>query len=87
MAQSNRLTKEEIKQDQFIELVLKSYDFLLKHLKIIILALVVGAIAFFGYTTYHHQQKKQRTEASFALVKAFEKYQEAERSSFDPAPG
>jgi tetratricopeptide (TPR) repeat protein len=85
MAQSNRLTKEEIKQDQFIELVLKSYDFLLKHLKIIILALVVGAIAFFGYTTYHQQQKKQRTEASFALVKAFEKYQEAERSSFDPA--
>ena len=83
MAQSNRLTKEEIKQDQFIELVLKSYDFLLKHLKIIIIAIVVAVVGFFGFTTYHQQQKKQRAEASFELVKAFEKYQEAEQSSFD----
>ena len=84
MGQGNRLTREEIKQDQFIELVLKSYDFLLKNLKIIIIAIVVVVVGFFGFTTYHQQKNKQRAEASFALVKAFEKYQEAEQSSFDP---
>ena len=81
MAQSSRLTKEEIKEDRFIEAVLKSFEFLKTNLKTIIIALAVVIIGIFGASTYRQHQQDQRAEASFALVKAIEKYQEAEQDS------
>jgi len=83
MAQSSRLTKEEIKEDRFIEAVLKSLEFLKKNFKTIIIALAVVIVGIFGTWTYRRHQQDQRAEASFALVKVIEKYQEAEQDSLN----
>lgn len=83
MARSNRLTKEEIKHDQFIESTLKSYTFLKDNLKSIIIAVAVVIIAIAVVWAYQNRQQTQRADASSAFNRALEKHQEAEESWLD----
>ena len=83
MAQSKRLTKEEIKHDQFIESTLKSYAFLKENLKSIIIAVAVVILGVAGVWAYQDHQQTQRADASAAFNGALEKYQEAEESWLD----
>lgn len=83
MAQGNRLTKEDIKRDQFVESVLKSYNFLKTHSKIIIIAAAGVVVLVAGISIYWQEQQKTRAEASLAFAQAIEKYQEAEDSWLD----
>jgi tetratricopeptide (TPR) repeat protein len=83
MAQGNRLTKEEIERDQFVETVLKSYNFLKTHLKSIVIAAAVLVVLVAGISIYSQEQQETRAEASLEFAKAIEKYQEAEDSWLD----
>lgn len=83
MAQGNRLTKEEIERDQFVETVLKSYNFLKTYLKLIIIAVAVVVVLVAGISIYSQEQQETRAEASLDFAKAIEKYQEAEDSWLD----
>lgn len=83
MAQGNRLTKAEIERDQFVESVLKTYDFLKKHLKLIIITAAVVVVLVAGISIYSQEQQEIRAEASLAFAKAVEKYQEAEDGWLD----
>lgn len=85
MAQRNRLTKEEIQEDKFVEVVLQIYAFLKDNLRTIIIAIGVVIVAVGGYAAYHQNQENRRAEASIALNKATEAYQNAEESLFDSA--
>lgn len=85
MAQSNRLTKEEIKQDKFVDVVLQSYAFLQDNLRALIIVAGVVIVAVGGYAAYHQNQESRRAEAAAALNQATEAYQTAEESLFDSA--
>lgn len=85
MAQRNRLTKEEIQEDKFVEVVLQAYAFLKENLRSIIIAVGVVIVAVGGYAAYHQNQENRRAEASIALNAATEAYQNAEASLFDSA--
>ena len=80
MARSNRLTKEEIRHDQFVESTLKSYGFIKDHLKTILIAVIVITIGVAAVGAYQNHQQTQRVNASAAFKQALEKYQEAEES-------
>ena len=83
MAKGNRLTKEEIKRDKFVETVLKSYKFLKTNSKFIVIAAAVVIALVAGISIYWQEQQETRAEASLAFAKAIEKYQEAEDSWLD----
>jgi predicted negative regulator of RcsB-dependent stress response len=83
MVQSKRLTKEEIKRDQFIETTFKTYEFIKENFKplLIGLAVVIGVVG--GFSIYRQQQQNNRAEAALAFAQAVEKYKEAESSWLD----
>ena len=83
MARNQRLTKEEIQEDKFIEVVMHTYAFLKDNLRTIIIVVGVVLVAVAGYAAYHQNQETQRTNASLALRQATEAYQNAENSLFD----
>ena len=83
MARDQRLTKEQIQEDKFIEGVLKVYAFLQENLRTIIIVVGVIVVAVAGYATYYQNQENRRTEAAIALRQANEAYQTAEDSLFD----
>ncbi len=83
MARNQRLTKEEIQEDKFIEAVMQTYAFLKDNLRTIIIVVGVVLVAVAGYAAYHQNQETQRTNASLALRQATESYQNAENSLFD----
>lgn len=85
MVQRERLTKEEIKQDKFIEWVLQSYVFLKENLTTIIIVAGIVVVAVAGYAAYHQNQVNRRAEATLALNEATQAYQTAEESLFDSA--
>ena len=85
MAQSERLTKEEIKQDKFIESVLQSYVFLKENLTTIIIVVGVVVVAVAGYAAYRQDQVNSRAKSALALNEATQAYQTAEESLFDAA--
>ncbi|MCZ6675644.1 MAG: tetratricopeptide repeat protein [Candidatus Poribacteria bacterium] len=84
MAQSNRLTKEKIKSDQFIEVVLRTYEFLKGSLKPIIIGAAIIIVVVGGFSIYQHQRQENRAEAFLTYTQAVEKYQEAESDWLDP---
>ena len=83
MARNQRLTKEEIQEDKFIEGVLQVYAFLREHLRTIIIVVGVVLVAVIGYAAYYQNQENRRVEAASALRQANEAYQTAEESLFD----
>ena len=83
MARNQRLTKEEIQEDKFIEVVLQAYAFLKDNLRTIIIVVGVVLVAVAGYAAYHQNQETRRADASLALRQATETYQKAEESLFD----
>ena len=83
MARNQRLTKEEIQEDKFIDAVLMTYAFLKENLRIIIAVVAVVLVAVAGYAAYHQNQETRRAEAALALRQATEAYQNAEESLFD----
>ena len=83
MARDQRLTKEEIQEDKFIEGVLKSYQFLKENLRTIIIVVGVVLVAVAGYAAYYQNQENRRAEATIALREATETYRTAEESLFD----
>ena len=83
MARNQRLTKEEIQEDKFIEAVLQAYAFLKNNLRTIIIVAGVVLVAVAGYAAYYQNQETRRANASLALRQATEAYQAAEESLFD----
>ena len=83
MGQSQRLTKEEIQEDKFIEGLLKAYQFLKENLRAIIVVVGVVLVAVAGYAAYYQNQENRRAEATIALREATEAYRTAEESLFD----
>lgn len=83
MARNQRLTKEEIQEDKFIEGLLKIYAFLRRNLQTIIVAAVVVLVAVAAYAAYYQSQENRRAEATLALRQATEAYKTAEESLFD----
>ena len=83
MARNERLTKEEIQEDKFIEGVLKTYAFLRENLRTIVIIVGVILVAVVGYAAYYQNQENLRTEAAVELRQANEAYQTAEDSLFD----
>ena len=83
MARDQRLTKEEIQEDKFIEGVLKVYEFLKDNLRTIIVIVVVVLVAVAGYAAYSQNQENRRAEATIALRESTEAYRTAEESLFD----
>ncbi len=83
MARDQRLTKEEIQEDKFIEGLLKTYQFLKENLRSIIIVVGIVVIAVAGYAAYHQNQENRRAEATIALREATEAYRTAEESLFD----
>ena len=83
MARNQRLTKEEIQEDKFIDAVLMAYAFLKDNLRVIIAVAAVVLVAVAGYAAYHQNQETRRAEAALALRQGTEVYQEAEESLFD----
>lgn len=83
MSQNKRLTKEEIQEDKFINLVLASYAFLKDNLRTIIITLAIAITAVVVYLTYTQNQENKYVEASANFSKATETYKEAETNFFD----
>ena len=83
MARDQRLTKEEIQEDKFIEAVLKVYQFLKENLRAIIIVVGIVVIAVAGYAAYYQNQESRRAKATIALREATEVYRTAEESLFD----
>ena len=83
MARDQRLTKEEIQEDKFIEGLLTTYQFLKEHLRTIIIVVGIVLIAVAGYAAYYQNQENRRAEATIALRDATETYRTAEESLFD----
>ena len=83
MARDQRLTKEEIQEDKFIEGLLKTYQFLKENLRTIIIVVGIVVIAVAGYAAYYQNQENRRAEATIALREATETYRTAEASLFD----
>ncbi len=83
MAKNKRLTKEEIQEDKFINLVLHCYEFLKDNVRSILITLAVGIVAVAAYTIYTHNQERKYAEASANFNAAREISQEAETNFFD----
>lgn len=83
MSQNKRLTKEEIQEDKFINLVLTSYAFLKDNLRTIIITIAIAVIGVVAYLTYTHNQENKYIQASANFNKATETYKEAETNFFD----
>ena len=83
MAKNKRLTKEEIQEDKFINLVLQCYGFLKDNVRSIIITLAVGIVAVAAYTIYTQNQEKEYAEASANFNEVREVSQEAETNFFD----
>ncbi|MCE2396694.1 tetratricopeptide repeat protein [Candidatus Poribacteria bacterium] len=83
MDQGRRLTKEEVKSDQFVDSTLQVYEFLKTHLKSIIIGATIVILVVGGFAFYQHQQQTARAEAFLKYTEAIEKYQEAESDWFD----
>ena len=83
MARDQRLTKEEIQEDKFIEGLLKTYQFLKENLRTIVIVVGIVVIAVAGYAAYYQNQESRRAEATIALREATEVYRTAEESLFD----
>ena len=60
MARNQRLTKEEIQEDKFIEVVMHAYAFLKDNLRTIIIVVGVVLVAVAGYAAYHQNQETRR---------------------------
>ncbi len=83
MSQNKRLTKEEIKEDKFITLVLNCYSFLKDNIRTISITLAVAIVGVLGYLTYTQNQENKHAEASANFLSAAETYKEAETNYFD----
>ena len=83
MSQNKRLTKEDIQEDKFINLVLTSYAFLKDNLRTIIITLAIAIITVAVYLAYTQNQENRYVEASVNFNKAAETYKEAETNFFD----
>ena len=82
MAQ-NRLTKEEIKEDKFVDFVLQCYKFLKDNVRTISIALAVVIVGVVAYIVYTHNQETKHAEAAANFNNAVEVYKEAERNFLD----
>ncbi len=83
MSQNKRLTKEEIQQDKFIELVLQSYAFLKENVIAISISVAVIIVGIVGYVAYHQNSESKRAEAAAKFNEAAQTYQEAETNFLD----
>jgi tetratricopeptide (TPR) repeat protein len=83
MNQDRRLTKEEIKSDQFVDSTLRVYEFLKANLKSIIIGATIVILVVGGFAFYQQQQQTARAEAFLKYTEAIEKYQEAESGWLD----
>ncbi len=86
MAKNKRLTKEEIQEDKFINLVLSSYRFLKDNVRTISITIAVVIVAAAAYTIYSQNQEREYAEASADFNAARKISKEAETNFFDTTP-
>ncbi len=79
----NKLTKEEIKEDKFINFVLQCYTSLKDNVRTISIALAVVIVGVVAYIVYTHNQETKYAEAAASLTDAVEVYKEAESNFLD----
>ncbi len=83
MAQNTRLTKEEIQEDKFIDLVLQCYAFLKNNVITISITLAIMIVGVVGYLVYTQNQERIYAEAAANFTEATETYKEAETNFLD----
>lgn len=83
MAQNKKLTKEEIQEDKFINLVLLCYGFLKDNVRSIFITLAVGIVVIAGYLIIKQNQETTHAEASANFNAAIEISKEAETNFLD----
>ena len=79
----NKLTKEEIKEDKFINFVLQCYTSLKDNVRTISIALAVVIVGVVAYIVYTHNQETKHAEAAASFIDAVEVYKEAESNFLD----
>jgi len=84
MGQTERRTRQELKEDRFIEYTLKVYDFVKRNLKLVIAVIAIVLILAAAFAIYQYQKGKKESEAALAFGKALEKFNEAEESWKEP---
>ena len=82
----NRLTKEEIKEDKFIDFVLQCYKFLKDNVRTISITLAVVIVGVVAYIVYTHNKETKNAEAAASFTDAVEVYKEAESNFLDVSP-
>ncbi len=83
MAKNTRLTKEEIQEDKFIDLVLNCYSFLKNNILPISITLAVIIVGVVGYLVYTQNLEKKYAEAAANFSNATDTYKAAEESYLD----
>ncbi len=71
----DKLTKKDLKEDEFLEAVVSSTSFLQSHLQQILAVVVVLVLVGGGVTLYNHLGKKNESEASILSGQARAAYQ------------
>ena len=84
MARTKRTTRQELKEDKFVEYTLRAYDFVKNNVRLVI-AIVAAVVVLVGaFAIYQYQKEKKGAEASLAFGKALELFNKAEEEWNDP---
>ena len=78
MARSEKITKQELKEDRFVTLILEFYEFLKKNVKNIIISVGVIIVIIAAFSIYYHNRQQKEVAASVAMEEAIKLFEEAE---------
>ncbi len=78
MAQTERISKKEVKEDRFVNLILEIYDFCKNNLQTIVIAVGVVIIILAAFSIYRRYTHQKAAEASIAMDDALKVLSEAE---------
>ncbi len=84
MAQTERVTKQELQEDKFIVFVMDVYSFLLKNAKTLIILGVAIVIALAAVSLYFYQQEQSEHAASLKMGEALTAFSEGESNWLNP---
>jgi len=83
MARSEKITKQELKEDRFVTLILEFYEFLKKNVKNIIISVGVVIVIIAASSIYYHNRQQKEVAASVAMEEAIKLFEEAETAWTD----
>ena len=83
MAQTERISKKEVKEDRFVNLILEIYDYCKNNLQTIVIAVGVIIIILAAFSIYRRYTHQKAAEASIAMDDALKALNEAEEAWTD----